>query len=92
MLVENLADEIASVEEDLHVNPDISLGDAGAAVKDFCGGTQVDPSVRRGDTNHAPISNATETNVLLRSVELEGGWYSAFIGNYVFGWCSSFRW
>ncbi|GAU32086.1 hypothetical protein TSUD_53540 [Trifolium subterraneum] len=44
MLVENLADEIASVEEDLHVNSNKSLGDAGAAVKVFCGGTQVDPS------------------------------------------------
>ncbi|GAU50935.1 hypothetical protein TSUD_411320 [Trifolium subterraneum] len=62
------ADEIASVEDDLHVNPDKSLGDAG--IKEFCGGTQVEPSVRREDTNHAPINNVTETNVLSRSVEM----------------------
>ncbi|GAU28487.1 hypothetical protein TSUD_294900 [Trifolium subterraneum] len=72
MLEENLADEIASVEDELHVNPDETLGDAGAVVRDSRGGTQVDPSVRHVDTIHAPRSSDTETIVLSTPVEKEG--------------------
>ncbi|GAU42662.1 hypothetical protein TSUD_398680 [Trifolium subterraneum] len=52
MLVEKLADEMVGVKGELHVDPDKPLGDAGAADRDACGDTQVDPPVLRGDTIH----------------------------------------